>query len=197
MPKFLITHSLLSSFDWAFKKEDGLNEFINTLQRKPLKPTQAILDGRQFEDMVTAYANGAPLDESHKWADGIKEIGNECKGGVFQVKGSLDVVIDGVAFVLYGIADNIAAGVIRDIKFSKSYSFGKYARSTQHPMYFRLFPQANKFDYLIYNGKDVSRETYYPFDTPPIEDEIRVFMTALDRMGLVKTYTEYWRSQYE
>lgn len=196
MSKFLITHSLLSSFDWAFKKEDGFAEFINTLQRKPLQPTQAILDGRQFEDMVTAYANGATLDEGHKWANGIREIGNECKGGVFQVKGSLDVVVDGVPFVLYGIADNIAAGTIRDIKFSKTYSFGKYAHSTQHPMYFRLFPQAMRFDYLIYNGKDVLRETYYPFATLPIEDDIKIFMNGLDRMGLVKTYTENWRSQY-
>lgn len=197
MAKYLITHSLLQAYFWVFQHEEGYRDFITTLHRMPVKPTQAMLDGRRFEDMVTAFAKGAVLDRGHKWAEGIEAIGNACKGGVFQVKGSRDINVKGVNFVLYGIADNIEAGVIRDIKFSKSYGrFGKYAQSTQHPAYFRIFPGARRFDYLIYNGKDVSRETYYPFDTPPIEDSIKSFMRDTERWGLMDTYKENWRSKY-
>ena len=194
--KFLITQSLLSAWNYIYKTESGYEDFLTTLQRKPIPPTQAMLDGRQFENMVAAYCGGAVVDDKHKWAKGIKAVGEIVRGSVFQVKLYKDVTIDGIDFVLYGILDNLKCGEIIDTKFSKTYKVGKYLDSPQHPMYFELCPEAHKFTYLISNGKDVFREEYLRENTEPISKEISMFMKFLDENNLVDIYTELWKSKY-
>lgn len=194
--KYLITQSLLSAFDWIFKREDGYEDFLKTLNYEKDPPNQRMLDGRQFESMVTAYANGAELDQTHKWSAGIKEIGDIVKGGQFQVKLSRDMNIEGVDFVLYGILDNLKCGTIYDIKFSKNHKYNKYFDSPQYPFYFKLCPEAKQFDYLVSDGKNTYRETYYPFDAPSIEYEITQFMNYLKVKNLLKIYIEKWESKY-
>lgn len=194
--KFLITQTLLQSWNYIYIKDSGYEDFLNTLQRKPIPPNQAMLDGRQFENMVSAYCNGAVLDEKHKWAKVIKEVGEIVKGSAFQVKLSKDVNINGVDFVLYGILDNLKCGEIIDTKFSKTYKMNKYLESPQHPMYFELCPEADKFTYLISNGKDVFKETYLRENTKSIITEIKLFMDFLDKNNLVRTYAELWKSKF-
>jgi hypothetical protein len=155
-----------------------------------------MLDGRQFENMVAAYCNGAVIDDKHKWAKSIKEVGEIVKDSAFQVKLSKEVNINGVDFVLYGILDNLKCGEIIDTKFSKTYKMNKYLDSPQHPMYFELCPEADKFTYLISNGKDVYKETYLRENTGSIITEIKLFMDFLDRNNLVKTYADMWRSKF-
>lgn len=194
--KFLITQSLLSSYAWAFKKEDGYNDFINALKRKRTPPSMPMLNGIQFENMVTAYCEGASPDPKHKWIKGIQGVGDIVKDGAFQVKLSRNIVIDEIEFVLYGILDALKCGTIYDIKFSQTYKHGKYFDSPQHPMYFKLCPEAKRFTYLISNGKDVFKETYYPDDIVPIEKEISEFMAFVDERNIVDLYTENWKSKY-
>lgn len=194
--KFLITQSLLGAWGWLYKLDDGYADFMKTLRREPVPPNNAMLDGRQFENMVTAYCEGNSPKDGHKWEAGIRGVGDLVCDGAFQVKLSKGVVIDNIEFVLYGILDVLKCGVIWDIKFSKTYHVGKYLDSPQHPMYFALCPEAREFTYIISNGRDVCRERYFPADTPPIEEEIRRFMQFLDRYDLVDTYCENWRSKY-
>ena len=194
--KFLITQSLLGAWGWLYKTENGYADFMKTLRREPVPPNSAMLDGRQFENMVTAYCEGSPPKAGHKWEAGIRGVGDLVRGGAFQVKLSKNAVIDNVEVVLYGILDVLKCGTIWDIKFSKTYHAGKYLDSPQHPMYFALCPEAREFTYVISNGRDVCREGYFPADTPPIEEEIRRFMQFLDRYDLVDTYCENWRSKY-
>lgn len=196
MNKFLITQSLLSSWGWSFKLDNGFESFLKTLNREPIQKTQPMLDGIQFENMIAAYAEGAPLDESHKWAQGIKGVGDIVKNAALQVRLSKNVVIDNVEFVLYGILDGLECGTIYDIKFSKTYKHGKYLDSPQHPMYFEICPGANRFVYVISNGKDVFQEEYRKDNTEPIESEIRQFMKYLDEHNLTDIYCEKWRSKY-
>ena len=191
--KFLITHSLLSSWSWVFKTETGYDDFIRTLNRLPTPMTQAILDGNQFEAMVSRFNEGFEVDRDHKWYEGIKETAAIVKDSAEQVKLSKDMKVDGVNFLLYGILDNLRAGVVFDTKMSKTYAYGKYKDSTQHPTYFELCPEAYKFEYVIFTGRDVFTETYYRYDTEPIEKTISQFMEWLDRHNLVKLYTEKWK----
>lgn len=197
--KLLVTQSLLSAWNYSFISESGYEDFIKTLERESSPPTKAMLAGREFEGLVETYMSGSPLDMTHEWAQGIQGVGDALRGAAWQVKLSKDVTIDGAEYVLYGILDALKAGVIYDVKYtsnSGAYRGGKYSESPQHPMYFEICPNANKFVYLISNGVDVCQEEYLREDTPPIENQIRQFMAYLDKHNLTEIYHQKWRSKY-
>ena len=196
---YLLTQSLLSAWQWAMKSEDGAEDFIKALHRERTPQTSAMLDGIKFEGMVTAACEGEVIDPEHKWATGVKSVANVVQGGVFQVKLSRNMLIDGVEFCLYGILDVLKAGHIYDIKKTVNashYRTNKYVNSPQHPMYFALCEEAKDFTYLISDGKELWRERYTPSITRPIKYDIKAFMAFLDKQGLVDTYCEYWKSKY-
>ena len=88
------------------------------------------------------------------------------------------------------------AGVIYDTKFSRTYHLGKYLDSPQHPMYFYLCPEVQRFEYIISDGNYIYREAYSPEDTVPIENTVRQFMRWMDKTSLVDLYCQNWRSRY-
>lgn len=193
--KFLLTQSLLSSWQWALKREGGMGDFLTTLRREPTKQTQAMLDGIQFENMVAATLSGNPPDPIHKWRDGINAVADRLRGAALQVKLSRDIEVDGVRFLLYGVLDALHAGEIYDIKFSRTYDVGKYFPSPQTPAYFYLCPEATRFTYLVSDGTYLYREWYHPDEIPSIETHIRGFMRFLENMKLIDLYTDKWRSK--
>lgn len=192
---FLITQSLLFDFAWVFRKEDGYADFLRTLRREKKEQSKAMYAGIAFEEAVTAYANGDPLNESRKHADAIREVGDECRGGQFQVRLSREIEVDGVQFLAYGVLDCLKAGTIYDIKFSKTYTVGKYRDSPQHPMYFYICPEAQEFVYLISDGEGVCRERYAPDIVEPIEYHIKHLMKFLERHDLIDEYAANWQAQ--
>lgn len=196
MNKFLITQSLLSAYNWIFKSENGYQEFISTLNRKPIQQNNNMLKGIRFENMVTAYCEGDEPEQGHEWANGIRHIGDILRGSSFQIALSKSIIIENVEFLLYGKIDALKAGTIYDIKFSDKYKLCKYLDSPQHPMYFEICPNANIFTYLVSNGTDVYKETYRKEDTASIVNEIQDFMVYLDRKNLVDTYCKLWKSKY-
>lgn len=196
--KFLLTQSLLGSWLYQYDAADpqkAHEEFIKTLKREKSRPTQAMLDGIQFENMVMAYCEGAMPDREHKWFEGICGVGDIVKGWQFQVAAYKDKNIDRLDFLLYGKLDALKAGTIQDIKFSRTYETGKYINSPQHPMYFECVPESNIFTYVIYTGKDVCTETYYRSETPPIDETVRQFIEYLEDTELAKIYIENWKAR--
>ena len=193
--KFLITQSLLSSWQYALIGGE-LDEFLSTLRREKKPQSKAMLDGIRFENVVHAVSAGADIETDHEWYKPVMEVCKIVSGGQYQVKASRSLMVDGVEFVCYGILDFLKAGIIYDTKFSKTYKVGKYLDSPQHPMYFYLCPEVRRFEYIISDGSYVYREGYDPEDTEPIEKTINGFMSWMDRMGLVKVYCENWRSKY-
>ena len=191
--KFLLTQSLLSSWQYALKGS-SFDEFLSTLRRE--KKPQSMLDGIRFENVVHAVSEGAEITPEQEWYRPVKEICEIIAHGQYQVKASRPLVVDGVEFICYGILDFLKAGIIYDTKFSKTYHVGKYLDSPQHPMYFYLCPEVQKFEYIISDGSYVYRESYLPDDTDPIEKTVRQFMIWMDRAGLVDLYCENWRSKY-
>jgi len=197
MQRFLITQSLISSWQWGFKLENGYEDFLKTLQRKPIQQTRAMLDGIRFENVLNATLDGAEIEPTHEWYKPIMEIYPTLHKAQQQVRLSKNVTIQGVNFVLYGVFDFLKAGIIYDTKYSKTYHVGKYLGSPQHPMYFALCPEAYKFQYKICDSKYVYTETYCPGEVEPIEHTIKHFMDFLDKQNLVKTYCDNWRSRYD
>ena len=194
--RFLITQSLISSWEYSFVKDGGYQDFLKTLYRERTPPTTAMLNGQWFENVVNSVCNGIEISESHEWYRPVTELADTLTGAQQQVKLSRNLTVNGITFVCYGILDFLKAGIIYDTKYSKTYHVGKYLNSPQHSMYFYLVPEARQFTYLICDGKYVYRETYYPDETEPIEKIIERFMDYLDKKDLVTTFCENWRSKY-
>ena len=193
--KFLVTQSLLSSWQYTIKGGE-MEDFLSALRRERKPQTRAMLDGIRFENVVHAVSKGADIEPEHEWYRPVLEVYGLVSGGQYQVKASRSLVVNGVEFVCYGILDFLKAGVIYDTKFSRTYRVGKYLDSPQHPMYFYLCPEVRRFEYIISDGSYVYREAYLPENTDPIEKTIRQFMSWLDKTNLVDLYCQNWRSKY-
>lgn len=201
MPRYLLTHSLLSSWLYAMKinpyedlttEKDPAEEFLRVLRREPTETTEAMRNGIEFEDLVTQIAAGEDFETDHKWYAAAEKAAQQVRGSVVQYKAKLAMEVSGIPILLYGRIDFLKAGVVIDTKFSKTYERGKYIDSTQHPTYLRLIPEAEKFTYLVSNGTDVWTETYRRDETPDIEPVIADFFNWLKEKGLMDIYKQYW-----
>lgn len=194
--KLRITQSLLSAYEWVFKKDDGYEAFLKTLRREKTPPTEAMLDGIRYENCLNSVLNGEQISEAHEWYTPITEMAEELWGASQQVTLFRDIEIDGQPMLLHGVLDYLREGHIWDCKFSKRYELNKYhwSKTPQTAMYFALVPEAKDFEYIISDGKYVYRE-YYPRDiVPPIEPRIRCFLAFLKQHDLYNIYIEKWRT---
>lgn len=200
MTRYLITHSLLSSWLYAIKEDpfedatterDHYAEFLDVLNRVPTPVTEAMQNGIDFEDTVMSFVRGVP-NLGGRWDDAAEEIASIVDGGQFQYKAKKAVTVAGNDFLLYGRLDALKAGTIYDIKFSKNYDRGKYFGSTQHPLYLELVSEAGEFTYLVSNGTDVWTETYFREDTRSIFPVIADFTDWIKAQGLFTVYAEKW-----
>lgn len=194
--KFYITQTLLSAWEYSYKTDNGYEDFLRTLRKEPFQPTKKMLDGMQFEAMVNAALDGNPPPDDHKWAEGVTATADYLKGATQQVVLSKTVQFENMDLVLYGIADFIRAGVVYDTKMSTTYEYGKYLQSPQWQMYLEMLPEAYKFEYVVFNGKDVYTESYTRDDGEDIYYKIKNFFAFLDRMGLREIYEANWKSKY-
>ena len=195
-PKFLITQSLLSSWLYTYRIENGYQEFLDALNKKPKQPTQAMLDGNRFENVLNSVLDGAIIYSDHEWFQPIGELYLLLIGARQQVKLSRNIEVNGDTFCVYGVLDYLKAGHIYDTKYSKRYQVGKYLESPQTPFYFYLVPEAMDFTYLICDGEYIYKERYFPDEVEPIERLISNFMAFLDKHNLTETYKTLWKSKF-
>lgn len=196
-----LTHSLLASWQYATDSEadeGAYTRFLDALERKPQAKTAAMQAGIDFENAINEYVKDSAkcikdLDGSALRA--VVQFGNRLKGGHPQVREELPVTVDGVPLLLVGVADYLKAGILYDIKRVQRYEYGKYAGSTQHPMYFELFPEAVRFDYLIFDGYYCYMEQYRRGDYTPIDVTIKAFLRYLRDADLMETYQQCWRTE--
>lgn len=188
--KYLITPSLLNSWKYAIssKNEYGnLEDFKKVLSREPQETTETQQLGYDFEDFM--IKNYEPT-----------------KNGCYQVKLYKDITTKTGTYALYGRLDCLKAGEIIDYKYKGSYDVGDFEDSYQHPVYFELCPEANKFEYLICNnyreGKNLEdlniyHEVYLREDiTMDIGQEIDYFISWLKTVNLYNLYLKHWESVY-
>ena len=197
---YKITHSLLNAWEYAtgeYADEDSLEEFKRTLRCEPIPKSNAMIMGNEFESNVTFFAKHNQFQQptaTYTKAEqlAIKTFGDKLRGAVPQVRATKELRIMEMNFKLVGVADFVKAGVIYDTKRVMRYEYGKYFSSTQHPMYFELFPEARQFTYLIFNGQNALEETYLRKDAEPIELAIRRFIRDMRGIGELETYKKYW-----
>ena len=191
--KFRLTQSLISAYEWMFKKEDGYDEFIAALNREKKQPTVAMLDGIRYENCLNSVLDGAEITPDHEWYKPITEMAEELQGAQQQVTIFRDINVDGVDFLIHGVLDYLRAGEIWDCKFSKNYKLNKYLGSPQTAFYMYLVPEARRFTYIVSDGTWVYRERYPREIVEPIEPYIKNFMQFLDMHNLVNIYAEKWQ----
>ena len=200
--KTRITKTLLDSYAYMFDcyeggEEEAYESFLKTLKREPIEETEAIANGKAFEAMVQALAEGREVTPG-KWENGARKVAEIVKGGQWQVHVDTDVTVDGRAFWLHGFCDVVKAGVIYDIKFkNKSFNaldlYGSYRDHSQHSAYLKCLPEAYEFVYLVSDGEELYTEAYNRLNSRPIEDYIRDFMNWLQtKPELLKIYEERW-----
>jgi len=203
MERYLVTHSLLTSWYWTLKdnpyetadadpgKLSKMDEFMLTLDREPIPTNEAMQKGIDFEHLVNRAVVGAP-DDSHRWSVAAAEVASHMTGAHLQFRANKEATVRGVPVLLYGRFDALKAGVIFDVKYSGSYEVGKYIDSTQHPMYMEICPEAYEFVYLISNGSAVYKETYRRDETQSIYPIIEQFFNWLETRFLMGRYLEKW-----
>lgn len=198
----LITHSLLSSWLWTMNdvERDTQAEFLRVLNREKTEPSEAMLKGIEFEDLVTDIVNGVAVKDGkelnqHKWFSAALKAADLCVGGQLQLVAKQETVIDNYPVLLYGRLDCLKAGTIYDIKFSTGYSRGKFIGSTQHPMYLELVPEALEFTYIVSNGSEVWTETYRRDEAMDIRKTVSEFFQWLKNYDLLDLYQEKWQSK--
>lgn len=194
-PKVRITKSLLDSWLWAFKRDDGWDDFLSVLHRDKKPPTQAMLDGTRFENVLNNVLKGEAIPADHEWASVIAEMSKDLYGAQQQVVLFSDCEVNGQPFLLHGVLDYLLAGSIWDCKFTKNYHLNKYfwEGTSQTAMYLSLVPEARDFTYIISDGKYVYREKYPRDIVPPIEPTIKNFMDFCKKHGLWETFVTKWR----
>ncbi len=223
MSRYLMTHSLLSSWLYAIKEnpyedatsvKDPMGEFMLTLRREQTPVNEAIANGITFENLVTAILTGArrfhviyhnDKTKEHReyntaptesaWFAAAEKLSRYITGARLQYKASTEINIDGTPIILYGRLDALKAGTIYDIKFSDKYERGKYFTSTQHPAYLKIIPEARRFVYLISDGGNVWTEGYDREETPNIAPVISDFLAWLREMSLMEIYREKWMAK--
>lgn len=190
--KLRITQSLLSSWLWSFKKDDGWEDFLKALNREKSPPTTAMLDGIRYENCLNNVLKGEPLYMGNEWYNPLMEMSSELQGAQQQVVLFKDIVVDDQPILLHGVLDYLREGHIWDCKFSKTYHLNKYLDSPQTPMYLALVPEAFDFTYIVTDGKYVYRERYPRDIVPPIEPTIKQFLDFIRKYNLYQTYVEKW-----
>ena len=194
-PKVRITKSLLDSWLWSFKREDGWDDFLSVLHREKKPPTKAMLDGTRFENVLNSVLNGETITADHEWYSVIAEMSKCLQGSQQQVTLFRDCEVNGQPFLLHGVLDYLLAGSIWDCKFTKNYHLNKYfwEDTAQTAMYLALVPEARDFTYIISDGNYVYRERYPRDIVPSIEPTINNFMQFLKQHGMWEDYCEKWR----
>lgn len=196
---YRLTHTLLESWRRATDPEadeSTFASFLDTLERKKKPKSAAMKTGIEFESAVNQYIKNEPVVlEDEKAMKAMVQFGNRLRGAQLQVRAETPVEIDRIPFLLVGVADALHAGIISDIKRPMRYEYGKYFDSTQHPMYMELFPEALRFDYLIFDGSYCYREQYRRGDFQPVHDTIRAFARYLNDADLMDTYKKFWEEK--
>lgn len=197
MNKVRVTKSLLDAWWWSYKRDSGWEDFIKNLNREPLQPTQAMLDGTRYENVLNNVLNGVPLMPDHEWRNPIIEMATELAGAQQQVNLFADTGIEygGYKILLHGVLDYLREGHIWDCKFSKTYHLNKYywEDTTQTALYLALVPEARDFTYIISDGKYVYRERYPRDIVPPIEPTVIQFCKFLEKQNLWEIFERKWR----
>lgn len=204
MSKFLITPSLLSSYQYYIKDEwrspeDSRADFLRTLSRERFEPNEAMQKGIDFEnDIMNASQSSFDLRNFEDSIDGdlvfcqdkeydlcVLNFAKIVEGGLWQQTCKKDLQVGNNTFLLYGRMDVVKRDTIYDIKFTSKGELGKFLNSSQHLIYLYC-SGLPKFRYLISDGTEFWVEDYVNDGT--VENRIKSMIS--DFMGYLENDKE-------
>lgn len=198
----LITPSLLNSWGYMWECVNYVRESEDDKVCLEDKKDEAIKEAREsfLNALNKIYVDNEYMKLGREFEEECYQ-GKNCvspiiEGGCYQIAGSKRVTVDGIDFVMYGKLDVLKGGVVYDIKRVQMYKPQKYIGSYQHGFYLDLFPRAYKFEYLVYDGNELHRETYYRGQYVETTKVISDFIKWLKENNLFEIYKEKWRSKY-
>ena len=202
LPMTRITPSLYEAWRWYLRLDKEDQDLLDTLNRVPHEPTEAMTKGILFEQHVAEYEHGLYEPEpGHKpdYQDSVREMADIVKGGVWQQSLSKPYQgMDGL-YLLTGRADVIKRDWIYDIKFTKKYEIGKYVASIQHLLYMYASNIPN-CAYLICDGNNVYREDYHWDDHSRdlLFTRINLMMNFIMDTPIFRTaYLQHWQQHHD
>lgn len=202
-PRLLLTPSLYDS--WRFfhlLESKPKQELLDTLLKIKTPPNDKMLAGIDFENAVRDYCEGRLTDLGMfdgTYADCVREVAGEVKGGLWQQSMQINMVIAGNPYLVYGKSDVMRRDWVKDIKFSSSYEVGKYTPSIQHAVYL-VGSGIKKFRYLISDGRSVWMEDY--FWEPDMEQLLRGKLATMVESLMAdvefrKAFLKNWKTKYD
>jgi hypothetical protein len=167
MSKYLITPSLLSSYNWYISAEYGdpaelRKDWLQRLARVQTPMSEAAQKGIDFENRVRELIENKPTilaNQKPEYIECVINIANRVRSGYWQETLKKEIEFDGKNFLLYGKSDVIKEDTIYDIKTTKSYEVGKFQDNPQHAIYCYC-ADIYKFKYLVTDFKGVFEESY-------------------------------------
>ena len=173
--KYLITSSLLDSYDWYKHaprgwKNKAYQDFANMIRRVSKPTPSSAKRGIDFEDIVCKNCNVLSHEKLSELAENfygsnkavpiVCKMAEVCRGGEQQKKVFSDITVAGDDYHLFGYADIVFPDKILDIKTCAKYK-GKanYENRSQHHVYFYC-TNIYDFYYLIadFKGSDYPQE---------------------------------------
>jgi hypothetical protein len=161
--------------------EEKREEFLFALLRKPLQDTEAIINGRKFEDEIKEglFNN---VTSSRKNVNEIVNLLKPANRILWQVPLTKELYTTKGNVILKGICDGIVLddNVIFDIKYqAKAKEIGHYYSSVQHLIY--LYCRGNDhnqneklgFEYIIGSGYDDWTCESYNLSPKQCENELQ------------------------
>lgn len=177
---YLITPTLLEGYRYYMKSAKSRQEFLDSLAKVKMEPTDLMKKGIEFENEIRKIAETCDRYDLEYMTEVYKEVNERddpeleiariVRGGLWQVSCQKELQIETDCFLLYGRCDVIKEDTIYDIKFTQNYEVGKYCPSSQHLIYMYC-TGLSKFTYLVSDGKDWWPEDY--FAESDLEDRVR------------------------
>lgn len=204
-PRYLITPSLLNSWLYIGHAGDTVREAASdevSLEDKrdeaEKRAEEDFLRALRREKTPTTEAQQRGIDYEEATYRGETDASPYVMGGQWQVVGTKELRCSGRRILLYGRLDCLNGGMIYDIKRVSRYSPGKYAWSAQHLAYLTLFPQAQGFAYLAYDGSKLHCEAYWQ-EGEKTQSEMTAtidgFLHYLEARELMDVFEENWKAK--
>lgn len=192
-----LTPSFYSSAKyWREIESKPREDLINLLEHKPIETTPIMQAGIKFEDEVHALTGNPMLSSTLPGADKVADI---VRGSVWQLPIVTEVKDGNDRIKIVGRCDCVRRDWIYDIKYSKSYSLGKYYNSIQHLSYMQAL-NLKKFRYIVCSWSgDVFEEEYFMDHTNKDLLKTRVFelIEWLRGLQLYDIYAAHWQYKGE
>lgn len=195
---YKVSASLINSYlnMRAKRYPNSEQQFLDSLERIPLKDSYALKRGNAFEKAVWKY-------ESEPFHGVVKG----CDTQIFVEKG-IPLVEEDFDLKLVGFMDFATKDrkIIYDTKRVNKWSDEKYDSSVQHDFYLWAVPESEKFFYLVGSGTSWKSDEYFEVEYgKPTPDElekrcldvIQDFVSYLKSNDLLDTYKKHYDANYK